>query len=159
MTIPQMEQAVERFYSDILRYMVSRIREHSTAEDLTQETFFRFIRYAGELTFPSEKKCKAYLFQTAANVCRDYFTRREETVELEETIAAPEKDHDLTMTLESAITHLPEPQREAAILYYYHGFRVREIAGIQQVTVSAVKSRLKQARDTLRKVLEKEGII
>ena len=50
------EAEFEAFYSDILRYMVSRIREHSTAEDLTQETFFRFIRYAGELTFPSEKK-------------------------------------------------------------------------------------------------------
>lgn len=159
MTIPQMEQTVETFYSDILRYMVSRIREYATAEDLTQETFFRFIRYAGELNFPSEKKCKAYLFQTAANVCRDYFSGREETVELEETIAAPENDHDLALTLETAITRLPDAQRETAVLYYYHGFRVREIAGIQKITVSAVKSRLKQARDTLRIYLEKEGIL
>jgi len=159
MTIPQIEQTVERFYSDILRYMVSRIRERAAAEDLTQETFFRFIRYAGKLNFPSEKKCKAYLFQTAANVCRDYFAGWEEMVELDETLAAPEDDYDLALTLETAIIRLPEPQKEAAVLYYYHGFRVREIAGIQQVTVSAVKSRLKQARETLRMYLEKEGIV
>ena len=159
MTIPQLEQIVERFYNDILRYMVSRLREHTAAEDLTQETFYRFIRYAEKLIFPSEKKCKAYLFQIAANVCRDYFSEHEETVELEETIAAPEYDHDLALTLEAAITRLPPPLREAAVLYYYHGFRVREIAEIQQITVSAAKSRLKTARDTLRMYLEKEKIL
>ena len=60
------------------------------------------------------------------------------------------------MAIEAALTALPDSQRESAILYYYSGLQIREIARVQNATVSAVKSRLKAARDSLRKLLSEE---
>ena len=43
-----MEQAVEQNYDDILWYFVYRVRNRAAAEDLTQETFYRFLRYSAK---------------------------------------------------------------------------------------------------------------
>ena len=153
-----MEDAVQQNYDDVLRYFVCRVHDRPAAEDLTQETFFRFIRYSADTTkFRTAQKCRAYLFTIASNVCRDYYAGRTDTDELDETVPAEEPDRDLSAVIEKALAGLPDSQREATVLYYYSGFRVREIAAIQGVTVSAVKSRLKMARDTLKKILGEEG--
>ncbi len=153
------ERIVRKYYDDIMRYFICRTRDRTSAEDLTQETFLRWIRYARDLRFPTEQKRRAYLYTIASNVCMDYFSSHTQTEPLEEDIPAPESDGELAIVLESALAKLPDPQREAAVLYYYSGFRVKEIAQIQNVTVSAVKSRLKLARDTLRQILsDKEGL-
>ena len=160
MTRKELEDVVHAYYDDILRYFVCRVRDRSLAEDLTQETFFRFIKYASYgVSFASEKKAKSYVFTVAANVGRDYFSKNHPTEELDENIPAPDDDRDTSYVLEWALAKLPDAQREAALLYYYSGFSVREIAGIQSASESAVKSRLKAARDTLGKILSKEGIL
>lgn len=155
-----MEDAVQRNYDDVLRYFVYRVRDRSAAEDLTQETFYRFLRYSPEqANFKTEQKCRAYLFAIASNVCRDYFSGRTDEDELDESLPAPndEEKRDLANVIESALAKLPDVQREAAVLYYYSGFKVKEIAQIQGATVPAVKSRLKAARDTLKRILGEEG--
>lgn len=161
MNAQTMEQAVEQNYDDVLRYFVYRVRSHAAAEDLTQETFYRFLRYAADTAkFRTPQKCRAYLFTIASNVCRDHYAKSADTDadELDENLPAAETDdRELSAVIENALAKLPDAQREAAVLYYYSGFRVREIAAIQGVTVTAVKSRLKMARDTLKKILEKEG--
>ncbi|MBQ7929762.1 MAG: hypothetical protein IJ334_01920, partial [Clostridia bacterium] len=43
-----MEDAVGRNYDDVLRYFTYRVRDRAAAEDLTQETFYRFIRYSAD---------------------------------------------------------------------------------------------------------------
>ncbi len=151
------EKLVLAYYDDIMRYFVCRIRDKTTAEDLTQETFLRWIRYAGEAAFAGEGKKRAYLYRIASNVCRDHFRTLPPLEPLEEDVPAPGEDGDLSLTLAWALGKLPDSQREAAMLYYYSGFKVREIAGIQGVTVSAVKSRLKLARDVLKKILSEQG--
>ncbi len=151
------ERMVHAYYDDIMRYFVCRTRNRGCAEDLTQETFLRWIRYAGDVTFAGEGKKRAYLYRIASNVCMDFFRGQTEMEPLSEDIPAPEEEGDLSLTLEWALGQLPDNQREAALLYYYGGFKVREIAVHQNATVSAVKSRLKLARDTLRKILAEQG--
>lgn len=154
------EDAVGRNYDDVLRYFTYRTGRND-AEDLTQETFFRFLRYSSDPVnrFRTPQKCRAYLFAIASNVCRDYYARRTETDELHEDLPVPDPtdEYDLSAVIADALSSLPDAQQEAAVLYYYSGFKVREIAAIQNVSVTAVKSRLKMARDSLRKILEKEG--
>ena len=156
-----MEEAVEKNYDDVLRYSIYRIRDRAAAEDLTQDTFYRFIRYTADTAkFRTPQKCRAYLFTVASNVCRDYYSRYADTQtdELDETVPAGEDgDRDLSAVIENALAKRPGAQREATVLYYYSGFKVNEIANIQGATVTAVKSRLKMARDTLKRILGGEG--
>lgn len=159
MTREELERTVLSYYDDILRYCVCRIRSRTAAEDAAQETFLRFFRYAADgERFSSERPLKAYLYTIASNVCRTGWAEITEETELDENLPAPGEERELSYVIEAAMSSLPDAQREAAVLYYWGGLRVREIARIQCATVSAVKSRLKAARDTLRTILTEEGI-
>ena len=52
-----------------------------------------------------------------------------------------------------AISRLPEKVRTCVTLYYMEDFSVREIAGIMNITESAVKNRLARARAILKEEL------
>lgn len=52
---------------------------------------------------------------------------------------------------------LPQFQREALILYYYSGLKIREIAVMTGVSASTVKSRLRQGTEKLKKGMEEDG--
>jgi len=56
--------------------------------------------------------------------------------------------------LSRALVRLPAVQREAVVLYEVEGFSVEEVAQFQQVSPSAVKSRLARARRRLRRTYE-----
>jgi RNA polymerase sigma-70 factor (ECF subfamily) len=49
-------------------------------------------------------------------------------------------------------------QREAVVLFEIEGFSVEEIAALQKVSVSAVKSRLARGRDRLRRAYARLGL-
>ena len=107
MTNPTMEQAVEQNYDDILWYFVYRVRNRAAAEDLTQETFYRFLRYsAGTARFRTPQKCRAYLFAIASNVCRDYYAK---SADAAAELAVPERE-----TLIAAIDEMLFSLRQAA---------------------------------------------
>src|SRR5262249_35144997 len=53
--------------------------------------------------------------------------------------------------LSRALHRLPAVQREAVVLYEIDGFSIEEVAKLQAISLSAVKSRLARARERLRK--------
>lgn len=58
--------------------------------------------------------------------------------------------------LHTLINVLGERSREAIVLYEIAGFSIKEISEIQNSSLSAVKSRLARARETLQKACNKE---
>lgn len=63
---------------------------------------------------------------------------------------------DATARARAALATLPPDQREAIVLFEMEGWQVDEIAVLQSVTASAVKSRLAHGRDRLRAYYERE---
>jgi len=58
-----------------------------------------------------------------------------------------------------ALATLPSVQREAVVLFEIEGFSIEEIADLQKVSNSAVKSRLARGRERLRRHYERTGIL
>ncbi len=56
-----------------------------------------------------------------------------------------------------ALAALPAVQREAVVLFELEGYSIEEIAALQQVSSSAVKSRLARGRARLRRTYERWG--
>ena len=56
-----------------------------------------------------------------------------------------------------ALAGLPPEQREAVVLFELEGFSIEEIAALQRVSLSAVKSRLSRGRKRLRRHYERLG--
>ncbi len=66
-------------------------------------------------------------------------------------------EHGRAERASRALARLPAVQREAVVLYELEGFSVEEIATMQQVSPSAVKSRLARGRARLRRHYERLG--
>jgi len=60
--------------------------------------------------------------------------------------------------LHQAISQLPDGQRESIILFEINGFSIKEIAMMHEVGESAVKQRLRRARQSLSKILNEPEI-
>lgn len=64
-----LEELVEAFYPEILRYCLWHAPNRALAEDAAQETFLKAIRYLDK--YAHRGKFKSFLYQIAANTCID----------------------------------------------------------------------------------------
>lgn len=149
-------EIIEAYYDDILRFCRYQTGDESSAYDLTQETFLKFIKYIGSFRY---RNLKGYLLTIAGNLCRDYFKARVITEPLEKVAESGEEDKALNGTdsrllLESLLAKLPGEQREVMILKYYNDCKLTEIARILGVNLSTVKSRLRLGTRAMKKEME-----
>lgn len=151
---------IEKYYPDIYRFCAYLTGNREDAYDLAQETFLKFIQYVDSYRY---RNLKAYLLMIARNSCMDYFRmqKKEAASGLEEVVAV---DHDreieqveLQSWLFLELQKLPEFQREAIIMYYYDELKLKDIAKITGVSLSTVKSRIRQATEKLKGALESQG--
>lgn len=66
---------------------------------------------------------------------------------------------DIHDRLMQALASLPDMQREAILLYYLHEMKYREISKMTGVSVSTVKSRVRQGMEKLQGSLKREDFI
>lgn len=129
------------------------------AEDLVQETYLRAFR-AFHLFTPGTN-CRAWLFTILYRVRADHFrkaSRSPRTVELahEGPAVAPAQDR-LARGQEEvlrALDRLPESFRAALLLRDVQDFSYEEIAGMLQVPMGTVMSRIHRGRSLMRGMLQ-----
>ncbi len=148
-------QLAEKYYDEIFRYCYYRTGNEQAAYDCTQETFLHLLRFLEH--YQEKRRFKAWLFQIALNVCRDYFRQETQSPLSNEAVEEllQQEDHaegsEQRLMVQNALSSLPDFQQEVLILYFYHGYKLREIAHITGASLSTVKSRLHQAIGKLRK--------
>ena len=131
------------------------------AEDAVQETFLKVHRsIAG---FRGQSSFVTWTYRILINTCYDARRSRlrkkevanedsEESPGLEPR--APGAHPILRMALERALAKLTQHQRDVFLLYEVEGFRHAEIAGMLEMTETASKNTLFQAKKSLRQMLE-----
>lgn len=163
-------QLAEKYYSEVFRYCYYQTGSEHAAYDCTQETFYHLMRFLD--TYTEQNHFKAYLLRIALNVCRDYFRKntreKPEDHELllpEETAASdpacqPSLENQVITRaiIQNGLNMLPETQREVIILFYYHGYRQREIAQITGVPLSTIKTRLRAGIGKLQEFFRQNGL-
>jgi RNA polymerase sigma-70 factor (ECF subfamily) len=139
---------------------------------LVQETFLRAFRGIGN--FRGQAKFSSWVYRIALNLCRDWIRRERRTpilpapegvdvIELAaeqgpaESIEDLVARNDMSQVVADLMTRLPEEQRTAIILKEYHGMTFQEIADLQGVPLSTVKTRLYQGLTVLRRHLQQQG--
>ena len=131
------------------------------AEDAVQETFLKVQR--GVASFRGQSSFVTWTYRILINTCYDARRSRqrkrevandasEETPRLEPR--APGAHPTLRMALERALEKLTRHQRDVFLLYEVEGFRHVEIAGMLEMTETASKNTLFQAKKNLRLMLE-----
>lgn len=147
---------VERFYAvhrdGVFRYLRRIVGGPEAARDLTQEVFLRVSR-AG-VPEATEIGRRAWVFKIARNLALNHVRdgrRRPTLVELGEVVTPATQE--LAVALRAAIATLPELDRDIFLLRETVGLRYEEIAAACEVSTESVRSRLHQARVSLRAAL------
>jgi RNA polymerase sigma-70 factor (ECF subfamily) len=158
-------RAYERLYSLHGRRMKNIARNllgnPIDAEDAVQETFLKVQR--GIATFRGQSSFVTWTFRILINTCydarRSRMRKKEVTSEGTEESPVPEQrapgaHPSLRLALERALANLTRHQRDVFLLYEVEGFRHAEIAGMLEITETASKNTLFQAKKNLRVMLE-----
>jgi RNA polymerase sigma-70 factor (ECF subfamily) len=147
---------VARYHAACLRYAAHVLGDRMEAEDVVQETLLRAYRSLGR--YQERQQFRPWLFRILINRCRSAVARKgarrlrsadpidPDTVTLCDGSAVVE----LRSRLTRAIAGLDDPHREAFLLKLGEGLEYGEIARITGASVSALKMRVKRARDLVR---------
>ncbi|HAH18019.1 RNA polymerase sigma factor [Eubacterium uniforme] len=142
-------------YSDLL-YKTSflMLKNQQDSEDIVQETFIAYIKNNPELN--DEEHKKAWLLKVAQNKCKNLLKSHKIRAyvpfdDVEEVIPGEEKElyeEDSSELL--AISNLSYKYKSVITLYYIENYSIEETAKILDISVSAVKMRLKRGREKLK---------
>jgi RNA polymerase sigma-70 factor (ECF subfamily) len=131
------------------------------AEDAVQETFLKVQRSIS--SFRGRSSFVTWTYRILINTCYDARRSRVRKKEVANDDSedspkpeprAPGAHPSLRMALERALAGLTKHQRDVFLLYEVEGFHHAEIAGMLEITETASKNTLFQARRNLRQVLE-----
>jgi len=114
-------------------------------EDLYQETWLRVVRAAA--TFDRRRRFSSWLFEIAANLCRDWWRRHADDPKSDAVDHVPDARSTAsrvedTMTIDSLLARLPDAQREVLVLRFWHDLSEAEIGEIVGCPKGTVKSRI-----------------
>lgn len=157
------DMLTEELRTRLFAFILSRVRSHEVAEDLTQETLVRAARSLGETDI---ENVEGWLFRVARNAVADHFRGSKDHVEWQEHEHG-EATHEDALTKEEAalreqlalyvrgvVDGLPEPYREALLLTEYQDLTQKELAERLGITLSCAKSRVQRARAEVRRTIE-----
>lgn len=159
-----MEVLVKKHYKNIFAYVYRKLGDYHLAYDLTQEVFIKMMKSIYQ--YKAKGKFEHWLLTIAVNHCRDYFrSSTYKQKDKEQEIFHQLKDHrenvwDLlskkvdSEKVKEAIEKLPDYQKEAIILRFYHDLKIKDIAQITKNKEATVKSRLRQGIGKLKKMLQ-----
>ena len=163
------EQLVRLHSRLVYRIAYAVLRRHHDAEDATQETFLRVLRYSSKVDAVDDPK--TWLARIAWRVAVDRGRKRGKTREIaleDQTqpvteVASSEAQADEIIqgertesVLEKLIAALPTKLREPLILSTIEEMSPREVAAMLGISEAAVRSRVFRARQILKEKLAQQ---
>lgn len=151
-----MHTDLDEQYDKIYRYCYMRLRHQQAAEDVTQETFLRFLE---NNTYKDMGKEISYLYRIAGNLCIDLMRKQKKEELSEEIPDCPDNAQEqmaLNMDLKRALESLDARQRELVFLRYVNGLSVGKTAEILGISRFALYRKEKECMKKLKKEMEGE---
>ena len=153
-----MSISIDEQYDKVYRYCLLRVRHKETAEDITQETFLRYLEHPH---YNSVDKTLQLLYTIAGNLCNDEF-RKTKTAELPEDKADGGDIEDSVLSgfeLKQALAKLSDEDREIILLRYVNEVPVNVIAKLHNMSRFALNRRINNILGRLHEYLGKEELI
>jgi RNA polymerase sigma-70 factor, ECF subfamily len=149
-------KAFDEHHALLFRFSHRLTGSVTDAEDLVQICFLELLRPDCSYD-PARAPLRTWLFGLVRNQSLKRL-RQKFVAHTPPADGPPSPEHEILQTeldeiVRQAVLTLPAMQREALILSHYEQMPLAEIAGILEIEVSAVKSRLQRARASLRAVL------
>ncbi len=170
-----LRELIEKHRGTVYGTIAKMLGDPIEAQDLAQRVFVRIYRAAP--TYRATAQFKTWMFTIVRNLVFNEHRRRSRAtlvpihppdadatpnpgpiIDLADTICKTPAERllqeEMMRAVNEAILALPEQQRLAMILRRYDEFSYEEIAEVLKTSVSATKSLLFRARETLRTALQ-----
>lgn len=142
------EEVYNRQIDTVLKISVMYLKNIEDAEEATQETFIKFMRYKPE--FEDAKHEKNWFIKTSANICKNmlkssWFKKITCSDDLSH-FYKEEKDYEILQE----ILELPYKYKMSIYLFYYESYSTEEIAQMLDTKPATVRSNLHRGRKLLK---------
>jgi len=161
-----LESLVRQHSRLVYRIAFAVLRRHHDAEDATQETFLRVLRYRSKLASVDDPKPWLARIAWRVAVDRSRHLKSKGEIPLEDPeqpqveiadsgVPADDSMHgaEITSTVEKMIAALPPKLREPLILSTIEEMSPKEVAATLGINEAAVRSRVFRARQILKEKL------
>lgn len=154
-------------YDKIYRYCYYKVGQRERAEDITQETFLRFLENG---TYQNRGKQLQYLYTIARNLCVDEYRKKqyrqlpqewEEAGAMDESLeeagaaeSGMEERVILSMAVKAALEELGEEDRELVLLRYVNQVPAAAVCSLFSISRFALYRRSRAVLKQLRERLE-----
>ncbi len=153
--MPDIETIYPQYYSKVMGYISSRIRNRADAEDLCADVFEKIQRKLPDFD-PAKASVSTWIFTITRNTVIDHYRRGKPCEELDENLSDDTEldesllNNETLSELADALRALPEELRDIIVLRYYDGKPLTEVAEIMGLSYGAVKLRHQSAIVKLR---------
>ena len=157
MTARGFDAGVLEFAPRLRAFIRRRVRDDAIADDLAQETLLKV--YRSRATLRDDTKLEAWLYQIARGTVIDHYRRRRPQAELPASLASESPDEvaalraPILASLSRFLEELPPAYREPVRLAELEGLPLARVALRMNLSLTAVKSRVRRGRAMLKRKL------
>lgn len=150
------EEIWYEFHKKLLAFIESRIKDKSYAEDILQDVFLKIHSNIDNLK--NLKKIESWIYQITRNTIIDFYRSSRNHEELPQWLASHETDetekfhHQLSSCLKSLVGQLPARYGIAVMTSDIEGRPQKELAHMENISLSGAKSRIQRGRILLKKL-------
>lgn len=158
---------ISKYQREIYFLALRMLKNAEDAEEMAQKTFVTAFQKV--TTFEGRSSFRTWLYQVCINMCKTFLKRRKTVVELSDYMVQDGEPEDTPLSglvksemakqAADAVGELPEKQKMAVTLRIFHEMGFREIGEVVGCTENAAKVNFHYGMDTLRKRLNKDGIL
>ena len=158
MSAIEMDAVLAEFSVTLRAFVRRRVRDEATADDVTQETLLKVYRSRAALR--DGQRLEAWVYRIARRTIVDHHRRERTSEELPETLAEEPADEvaglreAVLVSTRRFLEELPEAYREPVRLAEIEGLPLAKIALRLDLSLTAVKSRVRRGRAMLKRKLQ-----
>ena len=151
----KIEDLVNRYSKMVFQIAYQNCFIKSDSEDIMQEVIIKLWKNIDKIK--NDEHLKAWLIRTTINTTIDNnrTSKAKYEVSLEDNEDAYFEKEELEIINE--LKKLKPDCRNVIYLYYYQGYKTKEIAKILNMNINTVSTNLSRAKQELKKILEEGG--
>ena len=140
------EDILEKYSDTVTRILIMNLRNEEDAKDCYQEVFIKL--YKRKWGFKDENHLKYWLIRVAINTCIDYQRKNyKSSIDIENVVVKSYDQYELIPNL----LNIKKEYRNVLYLYYYQGYKIREIANLLHQNENTIKTWMKRGKGCLKK--------
>lgn len=148
------EQIWQEFHQKLLNFIKVRINNSLDAEDILHDIFIKIENDLDKLK--TIKNLENWVYRITRNTIIDYYRTKKEYFELPEWLESTTESFesiDISSCIEGLITKLPKIYQTAIQKAEIEGLSQKELARIENISISGAKSRIQRGRLLLKEIL------